>query len=70
MDFISSIEGGEGSEPASFFDPVTHWMYFPKPPREYDYRKYFGYTDEELAEMDKRRDERMAERPSGPQVQS
>ena len=70
-DFITQWYGGEhGSEPGPFGDPVTHWMYFPKAPGDYDYRKYFGYTDDELAEMDKRRNERMAERPSGPQVQS
>ena len=45
IDFISSMEGPKGHEWAPFFDPITHWMYWPSAPKDYDYRKYFGYPE-------------------------
>jgi hypothetical protein len=36
---------GKDVESGPFGDPVTHWMYLPKAPQEYDYRKEFGYPE-------------------------
>ena len=61
MDFTSYVEGPKGSEVSPFFDPVTHWMYFPEPPKDYDYERYFGYTESDNDGVGEQRDEAVAD---------